>query len=222
MRPYVVIFATETLDGKIALSEGFTKLSCYDDFVLQHMLRREVDAVMVGANTVIRDDPRLTVRLVPGKSPARIIVDSRLRAKPSSKIFTLPGEKILITSKDVDDDFLAKYIKQGVKVIKVDKRDGLLNLREALNELAKLGIRKVMVEGGGILINSLLDQGLVDEVRVTVAPRIFGRGIGFAASCNKELIKGLDITLNLREVKIMCGGWIHLVYAVLGPKESLY
>ena len=216
-----MIFATETLDGKLASSSGLSRLSCHEDFVLQHVLRREVDAVMVGANTAIKDDPRLTVRLIPGKSPARIVVDSKLKVNSSLKIFRLPGRKFLITSKDVKDSTLTDFLKEGVKVIKVSRKDKLLDLKEGLEKLAQYGIRRILVEGGGILINSLLSQGLVDEVRVTIAPRIFGKGVSFAGSQNADLVKDLDVLLNLNRVEVLCGGWVHLVYKVLYPKEPL-
>ncbi len=223
MRPYTIIFATETLDGKIASRSGFSLLSCYEDFLLQHTLRSSVDAVMVGANTIIRDNPRLTVRYVSGRSPTRVVVDSRLKISPQARVFTLPGRSILITADDVDDSKLEKFAYNNVLIIKVPKVGDLLNLKKALERLRSLGIRKLMVEGGGFLINTLLQQGLVDEIRVTIAPRIFGLGIGLAGSETLSSgVKEINVKLNLKEFKRICGDWIHLIYAVISPKEPLY
>jgi 2,5-diamino-6-(ribosylamino)-4(3H)-pyrimidinone 5'-phosphate reductase len=222
-RPYTILFVTETLDGKIARYNSFSVLSCKEDFLLQHKLRSNVDGIMVGANTVVVDNPKLTVRYVVGKSPARIVVDSKLKVKANSRVFALPGRKILITSKNVKDEDLIPYRRRGVLIIKVDEEKGILNLKQAMKELKRINLNKLLVEGGGFLINTLLSQGLIDEVRVTIAPKIFGKGIGMTGSeLLYDKLNELDIDLRLESVNVLCGGWVHIVYSVISPKEPLY
>lgn len=222
-RPYVLVFATSSLDGRIAGERGSGVLSCDEDFRLQHMLRAWADGVMVGANTVIRDDPRLTVRLAPGRSPARVVVDAKLRTPANARVYRGPGRRILVTSSRRSDEELAPYMERGVEVVRVpeDPR-GLLDLREALRILYERGIRKLMVEGGGTLIYTLLASGLVDDLRVTIAPTVIGAGVSLV----NPPVRGVDAEiwakLRLRETRILCGHWVHLVYSVAEPRTELY
>ena len=222
-RPYVLVFTTSSLDGRIAGENVSGVLSCDEDFRLQHMLRAWADGVMVGANTVIRDDPRLTVRLVPGRSPARIVVDAKLRTPVSARVYRESGRRILVTSNRRSDEELAPYRESGVEVIRVpeDPR-GLLDLREALRDLYEIGIRKLMVEGGGILIYTLLASGLVDELRVTIAPTVIGAGVSLANPPVKGGEAEIWAKLRLKETRILCGHWVHLVYSVTEPRIELY
>ncbi|MEM1873908.1 MAG: dihydrofolate reductase family protein, partial [Acidilobaceae archaeon] len=111
MRPHVTIFSTMTLDGRIASRTGFSRLSCPRDLELLHSLRSVSDAVMVGANTAISDDPRLTTRMAPGPSPHyRVVVDAQLRVPPSARVFESPGRGVLVTLEKWSDEDLAGYI----------------------------------------------------------------------------------------------------------------
>jgi len=208
-RPWVTVFATVSLDGRLAPpGVGGYKLSCAEDFELQHRLRAAYDAVGVGANTVILDDPRLTVRLVPGRNPVRVVFDSSLRAPPIARVFQPPGRRILVTRGGHPRSLLEPYLSRGVEVIEAD------DTRHALLKLRRRGIRRLLIEGGGALIASLLEAGVVDEVRVTIAPRILGNGPSLA-----RLREGfMEVTLALVEVTPLCGGWVHLVYRVREPK----
>ena len=222
-RPYVLVFATSSLDGRIAGESVSGVLSCGEDFRLQHTLRAWADGVMVGANTVIRDNPRLTVRLVPGRSPARIVVDAKLRTPVSARVYQGPGRRILVTSNHRSDEELTPYRESGVEVIRVPEGPrGLLDLREALRNLYEMGIRKLMVEGGGTLIYTLLASGLVDELRVTIAPTVIGAGVSFANPPVKGGGAEIWAKLRLKETRILCGHWVHLVYSVTEPRITLY
>ncbi|MEM2223269.1 MAG: 2,5-diamino-6-(ribosylamino)-4(3H)-pyrimidinone 5'-phosphate reductase [Acidilobaceae archaeon] len=215
MRPYVIIFSTETIDGRIASRTGYSKLSCFEDLKLLHSFRAHSDGVMVGANTVILDNPSLTVRFSHGSSSFRIVVDPSLRVPPNSKIFDTPGRGVLVTLETWSLENLRDYIIRGVIVVKA----GLdrLDLKKALVELYKLGVKRLLVEGGGILNCTLLAEGLVDEVHITIAPYIFGSGVSLA-SCKAFDGETSRVELALISYKEVCPGWVHLAYKVLRPK----
>ncbi|MEB3852006.1 MAG: dihydrofolate reductase family protein [Desulfurococcales archaeon] len=210
-RPYIFTFSTQTLDGRLAPpGVGRYTLSCPDDLRLQHELRAGADAVAVGANTVIMDNPRLTVRLVPGRSPARVVFDSNLRTPATAKVYQPPGLRVLVTREGHPPERLEPYRALGVRVVQARSSDP----REAVVELRRMGIRRLMVEGGGGLIGSLLSAGVVDEVRVTVAPEILGDGAPLARIPGARA----RVRLALEEARILCGWWVHLRYSVLEPK----
>lgn len=218
-RPYTVIFSTATIDGRIASKTGYSRLSCEEDFDLQHELRSWADAVMVGSNTVLVDNPSLTVRRAAGASPVRIVIDSRLRVPPESRVFDSSAPSILVTTRDWGDEALRPYTDRGVKVLRAGR--GRVDLVEAMELLHSIGIRRLMVEGGGRLNYALLSKGLVDEVWVTFAPEVFGAGVsvfqGEGVSGDSE-----KILLHLKKTMILCGGWLHARYSVIAPKKPLY
>jgi len=172
-RPQVTLVAAMTLDGKIASKSGDSKISSADDLRELHRLRSHADAVMIGIGTQLRDNPNLTVRNVKGKSPTRIVVDSTARTPPDSRILSNGGPPVIIaTSKKASKARLQKLRQAGAEVIcsgttKVD-------LKTLLPKLWRRGIRKILLEGGGNLNWSMLANGLVDQVQVTVTPLIVG------------------------------------------------
>ncbi|GAB6147936.1 dihydrofolate reductase family protein [Stetteria hydrogenophila] len=219
MKPYTFIFSTMSVDGRIAGETGFSRLSCHEDFVLQHRLRAQSDAVMVGAGTVLADNPRLTVRLTPGKSPARVVVDGRLRSRPDSRVYQGPGLRVLITSTRWGPEDLKPYREAGVEVIQApeDSR-GLVDLRLALEDLREsYNVRRLMVEGGGRLNYELLARRLVDEVRVTISPLALGSGTSIfqKPEARMEPSPGPLARFILVDYKPVCGNWLHLVYKIL-------
>jgi len=214
LRPYTIIFSTMTVDGRIASSSGESLLSCREDFVFQHRLRAMVDLVMVGSGTVLADNPRLTVRLVPGRSPLRGVVDSRLRVPPEARIFD-GGRGVLVTVEGHPPGRLEPYRRRGVRVVEAGR--GRVDLAGAWRLLAEeLGVRRVMVEGGGRLNGALLREGLVDELIVTVAPFAYGAGTSLL-----EADLGGRSVLALDRVERVCGGWARLYYRVVEPRRPL-
>ncbi len=172
-KPYVILNAGMTLDGKIATKSGDTKISCYEDLIRVHILRSKVDAVMVGINTVLKDDPRLTVHKIKSKrQPIRIVIDSRARTPLNSRVLNKESKTIIAVSKRADENRIKKLMEKGAEVIICgeDKVD-LVKLMEILYDK---GIRKILLEGGGTLNWSMLKNGLVDEVIVAIAPVIVG------------------------------------------------
>lgn len=197
-RPHVILVAAMTLDGKIASKSGDSRISSVDDLRELHRLRSCADAVMIGIGTELNDNPSLTVRNVKGRSPTRIVVDSSARIPPNSKILSNGGPPIIIaTSKKAPKARLQELREAGAEVIccgatKVD-------LKTLLRRLRRKGIERLLLEGGGNLNWSMLTNGLVDAMEVTVAPLILGgreattlvEGPGIA---NTEQAIKLDLT----------------------------
>ncbi len=221
-RPYTVIFSTASLDGRIASATGYSRLSCPEDFDLQHRLRAWADLVLVGAGTVLADDPRLTVRRVPGRSPWRGVVDGRLRVPPTARVFQ-GGRGVLVTSRGHGSGRLEAYRERGVLVVEAGEA-GRVDPREAWRLLREAGFRRVMVEGGGRLNYSLLSAGVVDEVWVTIAPTVFAAGTSVFQDPGGAGFDGENrrVRLALESMEPLCGGhWVSLRYRVLEPRAPL-
>ena len=219
MRPFTVVFSTMTVDGRIASDTGYSMLSCDEDFDFQHQLRSWADLVVVGSKTALKDNPRLTVRRIPGRSPLRGVVDSRLRVPPSARIFD-GARGVLITSRDHPAEALEPYRAVGARIIQAGAQR--VDLVEAWEKLySELGVRRVMVEGGGGLNAALLAKGLVDRLIVTVSPYIFGAGVSVVEGAGARG-GGEKALLRLERVETVCGGWVRLYYEVLYPKRARY
>jgi riboflavin-specific deaminase-like protein len=180
-RPYVVLKYAQTLDGRIATGDGDSKwISGEEERALSHALRAACDAIMVGVGTVLRDDCRLNVRLVPGASPLRVVLDSTLRTPSDALLFTGLDEGaaptlILTTERSTEADrSRVRDLGAGIRVL--PEGPGGLDLEAALHQLRAEGVRSLLVEGGAQVITSLLGAGLVDRIVVGTAPRIIGAG----------------------------------------------
>lgn len=172
----VLINAAMTIDGKIATNLGDSKISSKQDLRRLHRLRSSVDAVIIGISTVIADNPKLTVRLVKrhGTTPVRIIVDSIGRIPLDSKILKSASKinTIVAVTKQASDERVDKIKSAGAIVIVAGTKT--VDLKELFFILKKMGFNKILVEGGGELNWSILQLGIVNELMVTVAPRIVG------------------------------------------------
>ncbi|MGC9145788.1 MAG: 2,5-diamino-6-(ribosylamino)-4(3H)-pyrimidinone 5'-phosphate reductase [Nitrososphaeria archaeon] len=214
MRPHIVIFSTMTVDGRIASRTGYSNLSCKYDLIRLHNLRAESDAVMVGAGTVIVDNPSLRLKYVKGNNPDRIIVDGLLRSPVDSRVFTENPEKTVVITTRVAQKMSIDTLKaKGVKVV-IAGEGPLVNMKDATSMLWEMGYRKIMVEGGGKLNWSLISSRVVDEIRVTVSPYVFGagrsifEGEGFATTSEGPLLK-------LKSAQVCeCGNEVHMIYSV--------
>ncbi len=179
MRPYVIVYSSISVDGGLSVKGLRFRLSSDNDLYRLHRLRSVVDAVMVGANTVLIDNPLLTVRLpgYRGKQPYRVIVDARLRTNPSYKVYDISiAPTILVTSSDLrSHDRVRDFLRRGVEIVFVNRRGEYLDLRRALRILyEEYNIKKILVEGGGYLIGSLVKEGLIDEFIVSITPWFIG------------------------------------------------
>ena len=171
-RPKVTLKAAMTLDGKIVTKSGDSKISSAADLKLLHRLRSEVDAVMIGSGTQLSDNPLLTVRHVTGKNPMRIVIDSVARTSGKSKILSAAGTTIIAVSRRAPERRVRKLKSAGAKVVCCGLNH--VNLKAFLGKLYDMGIRSLLLEGGGGLNWHMLAGNLVDELQITVAPFLVG------------------------------------------------
>ena len=180
--PYVVAKFAMSLDGKIATRTGDSKwVTGREARSLVQELRRVSDAVMVGSNTVLADDPQLTARDGDGQpldvQPVRVVLDTRCRMTPDSRMLREPGLTLVFVGEEVPIDATKKLSEAGAEVIPAGLGDDWrVDVGLALSELGRRGVVNLLVEGGGTVLGSLFDAGLVDEVRAFVAPVIIGGG----------------------------------------------
>jgi diaminohydroxyphosphoribosylaminopyrimidine deaminase/5-amino-6-(5-phosphoribosylamino)uracil reductase len=179
--PFVTVKFAQTLDGRIATSTGHSRwISSPPSLRYAHRLRAAHDAILVGAGTVLRDDPELTCRLARGKNPLRIVVDSSLRSKPEATIF-LPGQEartLVVTTRRAPADRKRTLEARGVEVVETGEDPlGRVDLRELLSILGKRTVSSLLVEGGAGVITEFLREKLADRLVVIVAPKIAGQGI---------------------------------------------
>jgi 3,4-dihydroxy 2-butanone 4-phosphate synthase/GTP cyclohydrolase II len=178
-RPFVAVKFAQTLDGRIATASGDSKwISGEEERRVSHALRAACDAVLVGAGTVIADDPQLTVRMVQGRNPIRVVLDSTLRIPLDAKVLDGSAHTIVITTERSAPARRMAVKSKGAAVIcaKPGPDGSGIDPSDALRELFATGIRSVLVEGGGAIITSFLAQGLVDRMIVALAPTVIGSG----------------------------------------------
>lgn len=201
--PFVTLKAACTLDGKIADSFGDSKwISSTASRRYVHYLRSKYDAVLIGTGTALRDNPSLTVRLTEGRNPKRIILDSGLKLNVNQNLLANnPDKKLyIITSKEnCGKQKIRNIQKRGINLIFVkEDKDGRLNLKSILKELAKIQVASVLVEGGGQLFSSFLKSGLFDDLLLFMTPKILGNGISFINNSESRIIKNA-YKLKIRE-----------------------
>jgi len=167
-----------SLDGKIATRTGDAKWITGEAARREgHRLRARVDAILVGANTVIRDDPKLTVRHgVRGQQPWRVVVDARGRVSRTAEVFRDAHRRrtLVLTTSLASVAWRRNLLRMGVDAIILPHKRGRVDLRAALKALGRRDITTVLVEGGGELLGSLFDARLVDRVALFYAPIVIG------------------------------------------------
>jgi diaminohydroxyphosphoribosylaminopyrimidine deaminase/5-amino-6-(5-phosphoribosylamino)uracil reductase len=175
---YLALKLALSLDGRIASRTGASKwITCPESRTRVQTLRAAHDAVMLGINSVLADDPRLTVRDVPGRSPVRIVVDSKLRISSTAQVVISAREvpTCVVTTLEASRPIAEGLEQAGVKVIRVPATaEGRCDMRVALKELAAREVVSVLCEGGAELAGSLLAAGLPDELHAFVAPILLG------------------------------------------------
>lgn len=183
-RPFVVAQLGQSLDGRIATLSGESQW-INGDAALDHVhcLRAAVDAVIVGVGTVIADNPRLNVRRVAGRSPARIVIDSSGRVPASALCLTDDGCRRIVICAD-GADYAA-----SIEVVRLKRENGSISPTLIVDALWERGLRTFLVEGGARTVSSFLDAGVVDRLHVLVAPVILGSG---KAGLTLEPIKSLS------------------------------
>ena len=184
MKPYVILNAAMTLDGKIATKTGSSEISGQKDLERVHEIRKEVDGIMVGIGTVLADDPRLTVHKINAKkedNPVRIVVDNKARTPLNFRILNDDAETVIAVS-SICDENNENSDEEAVKRAKeLEKRANVfysssetVDLKEFLEFLYSLGIESMMLEGGSTLNFSMIRDGLIDEIKICIAPMVVG------------------------------------------------
>ena len=210
-RPYVIIYFTESIDGRIASRTGYSKLSCPYDLKRLHSVRAQVDAVVVGANTARVDNPKLTVRLVEGRNPIRVVISASGDLSPSLNLFEVPPRTVVYTT-SMPLDVERSLKDKGVDVV----RTGVISACKIVEDLGqRFSVRRVLIEGGGKTVWTFIKESCFDELRVTISPVVFGSG---RSSVEGE---GFDEGKALRLDSFLlceCGQEVHLVYKIFDNK----
>ena len=220
-RPLVALKLAVTLDGRIATRTGASRwISGEPARRFVHRLRDEYDAVMVGAGTVIADDPALTCRRRGGRDPLRVVVDGRLRVPLDARVLTntaAPGTLLATTMQRGRK--LAALRRRGVSVLTLPGRGGLLSLRRLLARLAARGVTSVLIEGGAGLAAGALRARIVDRLFIVVAPKLIGGdGVAMLAPLGVSTIRG---ALGVRVLGVSRLGADLLVRAVPGGGDAV-
>jgi diaminohydroxyphosphoribosylaminopyrimidine deaminase/5-amino-6-(5-phosphoribosylamino)uracil reductase len=194
-RPFVIIKCAATLDGRIATRTGDSRwVSGEESRAFVHRLRHAVDAIMVGIDTIKKDDPKLTTRLIgmKGSDPIRVILDTHLSISEDAQILHLDSDSdtIIATGAPASKDRKATLGKKGVRILEVSVKDGLIDLDVLIERLGGLGITSLLIEGGSRVIASALAFRIVDKVIFFFAPRILGGddGVPICSGAGPELM----------------------------------
>ncbi len=175
-RPFVILKVASTLDGAIADSTGGSRwITGEASRRYVHRLRSIVDGVMVGAGTVLKDDPELTVRLIRGRNPARIVVDSNLNIPMNSRIIkgAYKTRTIIATTYKASLKKVEAFRKMGIELIFLPYKNGV-DINALMDELGEMGITSLLIEGGTRLATSAIRYGIVDKLIIFYAPKIIG------------------------------------------------
>ena len=207
--PFVTLKMAQSLDGKIALPTGAGHwISSASARQWVHRLRRMHDAVLVGKNTVLQDDPRLTVRprlLEPkgsekngrvAREPWRIVLDERGAVSPKARVFKGRGSSILVCSEFFVRSVLKKFRNTRVTIFPLGSKNGRLDLQALLRRLGSLGITSLLVEGGGEVAWSFFEGGFVDKIAWILAPKIIG------GRDSKTSVEGAGVRSLTRALKV--------------------
>lgn len=202
--PYVVLKLASTLDGKIATKSGDSKwIGSEKQREIAHQLRNKMDSVLVGVNTILKDDPSLNVRIKKRfiSQPMPVILDSRLRTPLSSNIFKVHESCIIVASEESGNKKRKLLEQRGAKVIYSDPdKSGNLSLKRILRELSKMDITSVLIEGGSKVASSALNEGVVDKIVLFYSPKIVGGdGLSMVSSLG---IKKMNKALNIKDINM--------------------
>ena len=175
-RPFVVLKMAQSLDGRLAAISGHSQwISCPEALKFAHKLRARYDAVAVGSGTVRSDDPQLTVRLVKGKNPLRLVLTASAGLSGNLKIFSANNDNKTIVA--TNRDIIESGVYKSVITWPVRKDKEHLNLAHFLERVGKHEVTSILVEGGSRLATSFLKKKLVDKMYLVIAPMVIGRGI---------------------------------------------
>jgi len=200
-RPYVILKMAMSLDGKIATHKGDSRwISSPASRRLVHKLRAESDAVLVGANTAVRDNPYLTAHGA-GRDPLRIVLDPHLRTRPNLRVYGEEGRTMIITASSSNPEKIKILESKGVQILRTPLNKGRIKLKEVLRLIAKYDVSQLLVEGGGNTAWSFVREGLVDEILFFVAPIMIG-GVNAITSVEGEGFARIKNSFRLNLVSV--------------------
>ncbi len=202
--PFVILKCASTIDGKIASVTGDSKwIGSVEQRKMAHRLRKKVDAVIVGINTVLADDPGLDVRLVGGtvRQPVPVIMDSKLSISPEAKVLGTHPRSIIATTGSVGSVKEKKLRELGAEILRLESdAAGRVSAADLLTKLGAEGMCGVLVEGGSRVGACFLRDGLVDKVVFFYAPKIIGGdGMSMVGNLGKQSIED---TISIRNIKV--------------------
>lgn len=202
--PYVVLKLAATFDGKIATNRGDSKwIGSKRQREFAHQLRNKMDCILVGINTVIKDNPSLNVRIRKRyiSQPVPVVLDSHLRISPDANILKVHKNCIVVTSPGSSEKRKKTLEQAGAKVLYSEVNDfGNLNLKSTMKQLSDMEFTSVLIEGGSKVASSAINEGLVDKVVLFYSPILFG---GDGVSMISDLaIRDVNKAIRLRDVSI--------------------
>jgi diaminohydroxyphosphoribosylaminopyrimidine deaminase/5-amino-6-(5-phosphoribosylamino)uracil reductase len=201
--PFVTVKVAQSLDGKIATKTGDSKWITSDKSRgFAHRLRQDYNAIMVGVNTILRDNPKLDTWFS-RKQPIKIVVDSQLSTPADSNIFSAASKVIIVTlpSRPGQETENRKILAQKAKILEVKEKAGQINLKGMMKKLAQLEITNILVEGGGTLIGSLFDDGLVDKILFFISTKIIGGKEAISSVMGKGVTR-MDKAIKLKDINL--------------------
>ena len=203
--PYVIVKAAQSLDGKIATRTGNSQwITGKKSRIFSHELRASADAVLVGVNTLLKDDPRLDTRLASiQRYPVKIVLDSFLRTPSSARIFTRKpaNQVIIVTTKRAPQKQWPRLERKAEVLLVPEKKKGFIDWNILLKELGRRGIVNLLIEGGGEVIGSAIHEKIVHEIYIFVAPKIIG-GRSAASAVGGEGVRILEDATRIRDLKV--------------------
>ena len=224
--PFVTVKFAISLDGKIATRSGDSKwISGDESRKYVHNLRYTSDAIMAGANTVLVDDPQLTTRSCGGrggtarKQPLRVIVDGKGRTPLTARVFRQPGKTLLVLGRLATPEEKTVFAQVGAEVLELPSDEERVDLEKLLKALGEREITSILVEGGGILLGSLFDCGLVDKVTAFIAPIIVGGKEAKTAGGGEGVDKIAD-SFRLERIKVKRFDEDLMVSGYIAPKRE--
>lgn len=212
--PLLTVKVAQSLDGKVATKTGDSKWITSDKSrAYAHHIRQDYDAIMVGVNTILRDNPKLDAWFSE-KQPIRIVVDSQLSTPEDANIFLKNNSVIIVTlpAKPGQETENRKILEQKAKILEVKEKSGQINLKDMMKKLARMKITSILVEGGGTLIGSLFDDALVDKVLFFISPKIIGGKEAISSVMGKGISR-IDKAIRLKDVQLKRMGEDFLVQA---------
>ncbi|TVM00527.1 MAG: riboflavin biosynthesis protein RibD [Candidatus Brocadia sp. WS118] len=190
--PYILVKWAMSLDGKIATYSGNSRwITSEESRVYVHKIRGQVDGILVGINTVVRDDPLLTCRLEGGRNPRRIIVDSNATLPLRSRLLNTIGESeiMVAVTKNAPQERIENLKHVGCKIIQTKDTGGRVDFHELFRQLGEMKLTNILVEGGSRIITSMIEGHFADKIIVFIAPVI----IGGEGALSPVLGKGIDM-----------------------------